>query len=160
MLEPVYTSDGSLFAELTSEFDGRDPELDRIYYTIRLRDAETYKEIYRTRRHWFADHYDDFQKGMEISELGFSPDGGLLLINRGMTAQNCVPFRRIIIQTNRLLATHRSKLADYYRGRRIDDVEPPVDIENELRRVVGGRGMDHDWTIHLMRELKRRFENA
>ena len=150
MIEPVTSPDGAYIVDLSSEFDGRDPELDRVYYTIRVVGAADGEEIYRTRRHWVADQIDEFQRGMKVDAIGFDESGGVILINGGMTARNCVPFRVIVATSSRLVERYQAELMAY-RNELTSGQERalPQAVVDALRQAFNGMGEPHDWLAHF-----------
>ncbi len=161
MIEPITSPDGAYIADLSSEFDGRDPELDRVYYTIRVVRAADGEEVYRTRRHWVADQIDEFQRGMKVDEIGFDETGGIVLINGGLAARNCVPFSVIVATSNRLIQRYQMQLMAYRRELSEGSEQAlPQPVAVALRKAFNGMGEPHDWLAHFEAVIETAFDDS
>ncbi len=150
MIQSTTSNDKKYTAAVAEEFDGRDPDLDRVYYTLKIRDSETGAEVYRTNRHWVADQLDEYHSGVLILDIDFDDSDEILFINGGLVAPNCIPFVRIIELVDDMAQQFPAELSAVR-----DVAELPEYVAKMIRANFNGMGQPHDWLGHLERRRCR-----
>ena len=159
MIYSAYSDNQKYRATVSEEHDDRDEEFNRTYFTLKVFDQELNQTIYQTDRYWVTDQDNEYQDGMEVQDVGFDEQSETLLINKGLTSPNCVPFLRIIHLVDDILTTFPDevdayKAADNGEGERPD---LPVPLIEMIRQKFNGMGQPHDWMGQLESRIGEDF---
>ena len=148
-------------ASVSEEFDGTDPLLDRVHYTLKVYDEDLNQTIYQTHRDWVADRNDEYHEGVQVQSLGFDEKTQNLIINDGLTAPNCIPFNDIIDLVDEILLKFPDEIDAYVKSAKADSASatiPPALIQL-IRDRFTGLGTPQDWMGHLEHRLMNEPED-